>query len=304
MLKIKIKNKAALELLKNNKINKNKLKILASQTRNGKVRVIKDIENNIIFLEKNLASSNYYKQSYKKEFKKKSFTGRFYGNKIVTPRLDDSKRYFTYIKKFLNKKKILLDFGCGTGDFLKLCKNKVKKLYGLEISQQNIELIKSKYKFIKIFNKIKNLKDKIDLVTFFHSYHYLDQPMLELKNIYKLLNKKGKVIIEVPNSNDLLLSDKFLLHEFRKFTFCKENLIWHNEESLKFVLNKTGFKNIKILFKQRYNINNHLCWILKGKPGGHESMSMMVNSNIIKNRYSNYLIKNKISDTLVAIAEK
>ena len=127
--------------------------------------------------------------------------------------------------------------------------------------------------------------------------------MSTLKKVFNLLKKKGKVIIEIPNANDMLLS-KINSANFKKFTFCKENLIWHTEDSLRFVLKKTGFRKVNIYFKQRYNINNHLGWILLGKPGGHETMSGVIKSEVDKKRYENFLIKNKISDTLIAIAEK
>ena len=302
MQKFKITNNAALELISNKQININKLELLASETRNGKVKVIKDKISKIIFLDKNLASMSYYKNSYKKEFKKKKFTGKYYGKKIITPRLDDNKRYISYVENFLKNKKIL-DFGCGDGGFLNLCKNKAKELYGIEISQQNIDFIKENYSFINIVKDIDNLNNKFDIVTLFHTYHYLDQPLRSLKKIFHSLKKKGKIIIEIPNANDLLLS-KLNLESFKNFTFCKENLIWHTENSLKFGLKKVGFKKINIFFKQRYNINNHLCWILLGKPGGHKIMSQMVKSSSAKKKYEDFLIRNKISDTLVAFAEK
>ena len=159
MQKFKITNNAALELISNKQININKLELLASETRNGKVKVIKDKISKIIFLDKNLASMSYYKNSYKKEFKKKKFTGKYYGKKIITPRLDDNKRYISYVENFLKNKKIL-DFGCGDGGFLNLCKNKAKELYGIEISQQNIDFIKENYSFINIVKDIDNLNNK------------------------------------------------------------------------------------------------------------------------------------------------
>ena len=302
MQNFKITSNAALELIKYKLINKKKLELLANETRNGKTKVLKDKFSQIIFLEKNLASKTYYKSKYKKEFTKKKFTGKYYGKKIITPRLNDNRRYFSYVKKYI-KNKILLDFGCGDGEFLNMCRGNAKKLYGVEISQQNIDFIKSNFRFIDVYKDIEKLKEKIDIATFFHSYHYLDQPMSTLKKVFNLLKKKGKVIIEIPNANDMLLS-KINSANFKKFTFCKENLIWHTEDSLRFVLKKTGFRKVNIYFKQRYNINNHLGWILLGKPGGHETMSGVIKSEVDKKRYENFLIKNKISDTLIAIAEK
>ena len=165
MQNFKITSNAALELIKYKLINKKKLELLANETRNGKTKVLKDKFSQIIFLEKNLASKTYYKSKYKKEFTKKKFTGKYYGKKIITPRLNDNRRYFSYVKKYI-KNKILLDFGCGDGEFLNMCRGNAKKLYGVEISQQNIDFIKSNFRFIDVYKDIEKLKEKIDIATF------------------------------------------------------------------------------------------------------------------------------------------
>ena len=69
------------------------------------------------------------------------------------------------------------------------------------------------------------------------------------------------------------------------------------------VLKKSGFKNIKINYFQRYNFANNLGWFLKKKPGGH-----MFNKGIINKKLNYEYCKNleKIgkTDTLIAIGEK
>ena len=123
-----------------------------------------------------------------------------------------------------------------------------------------------------------------------------------LKILRSKLKRKGKIIIEVPNADDFLLSiDEF--KAFKNFTFCKEQLILHTEKSLKSFVKKAGFRNIKVNFHQRYNINNHFGWFLYNKPGGHKFLQNLFNKSMIKN-YSKFLKKKKITDTLILIAEK
>lgn len=50
-----------------------------------------------------------------------------------------------------------------------------------------------------------------------------------------------------------------------------------------------------------YNINNHMGWIIFNKPNGHVFLNKFHTKNSI-DKYNNYLIKNKISDTLIATA--
>ena len=96
---------------------------------------------------------------------------------------------------------------------------------------------------------------------------------------------------------------RFNLQEFKDFTFCIESLIWHNKVSLTKFLKKAGFKKIKIIPIQRYDLNNHMGWLIQGKPGGHEFLKSFCN-NKQKKFYENFLIKNEITDTLLAIASK
>ena len=65
----------------------------------------------------------------------------------------------------------------------------------------------------------------------------------------------------------------------------------------------SGFKKINIHFFQRYGYTNHLGWLLKNKPGGHEYFKQYEDKKIDK-IYKNYLIERKQADTLIAIATK
>ena len=69
------------------------------------------------------------------------------------------------------------------------------------------------------------------------------------------------------------------------------------------VLKSSGLKNIKIIYYQRYNLNNHLGWLVENRPGGHHFFKGVCDKTTNKN-YINYLVKNKKTDTLIAIANK
>ena len=91
------------------------------------------------------------------------------------------------------------------------------------------------------------------------------------------------------------------LKEFKDFTFWSEHLILHTFSSLKIVLQKAGFKKININYFQRYGFANHLGWFIKRKPGGHDYFKNY-NSNNLNFNYIENLVKQKKTDTLIAIA--
>jgi 2-polyprenyl-3-methyl-5-hydroxy-6-metoxy-1,4-benzoquinol methylase len=100
-----------------------------------------------------------------------------------------------------NKKPTLLDFGCGTGDFLYSCHKHGWIVKGIENNSNarnslNPEI--SKY-VVDDFSLLKTKSEKFDIITMWHSLEHisdLDQTILEMKS---LLSVKGVIIIACPN---------------------------------------------------------------------------------------------------------
>ena len=302
---MKITNPVYYDLKKNRLVSNKNIEIISKETRDSNVNVLKDKKEKIIFLAKHITGTTYYsdvknhdKRSINNKSKKKINHVLTKKGNIKTTYLEDDERRKKKLQK-LFKGKDIIDYGCGWGNFLKKLKG-VKSKNGVEVGMDFIKYLNKKK--IKVKKNILNNNFNFDYITLFHVLHYLPNQIEILKILRSKLKKNGKVIIEVPNANDFLLSsDKFKF--FRKFTFCKEQLILHTEKSLKLFVKKAGFKNIKIEFYQRYNINNHFGWFLHNKPGGHTFLKNLFDSKIIKN-YSNFLIKKKITDTLILTASK
>jgi SAM-dependent methyltransferase len=206
---------------------------------------------------------------------------------------DDLRRYKSLNNIEFNS---LLDFGCGNGGLLKMLKNKNKEIVGIELNKEIIKYLNEDE--IQIYDNIDKIPQKMfDCIMLNHVLEHLHDPIEILKNIKNKMNKKTLLIIEVPHANDFLIKH-CNCEEFKKFTFWSEHLILHTEKSLVNLLNSIGFSNIKIEYYQRYNIFNHLQWLHAGKPGGHKNSSFEDNELILS--YNNFLIKNKMTDTLIA----
>ena len=272
-------------------INKKNLSHIGYANRGIRVKVLKDIKSNIYLLEKNKISENYYLND-----------GKFNSSQIrkyLKTLHENEKRRLNQFKHILKGKKII-DFGCEFGGFLKLVK-KAKEKLGVELNENCIKYIKNKNKNIQVYKSIEEIEKKVDVITMFHVLEHLPYQVHFLKIMKNKLKKKGKLIIEVPSANDILLSLDELV-SFKKFTFWHEHLVLHTIKSLKKILSKAKFKKVKIIEYQRYNLNNHLGWFLKKKPGGHTYFKNLVDKNT-SNNYKNYLINNHKTDTLIAIAE-
>jgi 2-polyprenyl-3-methyl-5-hydroxy-6-metoxy-1,4-benzoquinol methylase len=184
--------------------------------------------------------------------------------------LDTQKRFNLYQQEL--KDKHVLDFGCGRGSFLAELreKNITPYLYALEPNQQHFGYLSSNFALYRSIEEIP--AGSLDCITMFHVLEHLKDPLDILTKLYEKLNSGGKLIIEVPNSDDSLLS----LYEsdaFSKFTYWSCHLYLFNSKTLEILIRKTSYKIDYIRQYQRYSLSNHLYWLAKGKPGGHSIWS-------------------------------
>jgi hypothetical protein len=92
------------------------------------------------------------------------------------------------------------------------------------------------------------------------------------ESIYAKLSPDGKVFIELPHVGDVKLST-YNLESIKAFTFWSELLVLHTRNPISAMLSHCGFKNIEIVGFQSYPLANHLYWMLKNRPGGHQVLS-------------------------------
>ena len=107
------------------------------------------------------------------------------------------------ILNMLNDKGSLLDYGCGTGDFLLKAKNAGLSVAGIEPHQKAREAatIKTGVKVFSSKESAETNSNKYDIITLWHSLEHvldLEQTVVFLKN---KLNPEGKIVVAAPNHN-------------------------------------------------------------------------------------------------------
>lgn len=305
-MKIKINNPAVDDLIKLGLINLNFLELISKKTRDKKIKVFKDKKSGIIFLEKYTKSNKYYISCNNLDYDRakkidKGIQKVRTKNGIIKSSIlqDDHRRSSAF--HGISKNKNILDFGCGWGGYLSLNKS-AKNKYGVELRKECINFLKKNEKKINISDSIDTFKTQFDIISMFHVLEHLPHQIDIIKKLKDRLTSNGKLIIEVPHADDILLGFEEL-KKFRDFTFFSEHLVLHTKKSLKKLLGHVGFKNIKINYVQRYSFANHLGWFLRGVPNGHSFFNNYSSRELDKS-YSNHLKKIKKTDTLIAIAEK
>ena len=215
---------------------------------------------------------------------------------------DDFRRY-SFISSMIENKNYL-DFGCGAGGVLRYSQNKAKYICGIELETKMLDALNSEG--IKCFGSISQLKEEInkpfDVISLFHVLEHLKKPLDILNELSNLLTDDGCFVIEVPNSDDALLS-LYKCNEFADFTYWESHLYLYNNFTFARLIEKAGLRIRFLTQIQRYPLSNTLFWLSNGKPGGHKKWSALSN-NILDKEYENALAKLGIADTILAIVEK
>lgn len=276
-------------------IDKDRLEIYYPRVRDrNDIRVLRDTFSQVIVLSK---SDHIKKNYYSKREEKKSITMN--STETRSPKLYDNIRRAKEFGKFIKNKR-WLDFGCGLGGMLDEIATQASSAAGLEINNFRKKLLIDKGYLI--YQSIEEIEDKsLDIITLFHVLEHLLEPVKTLNLLKKKLSPNGKMIIEVPHARDALFTI-YDCEKFKQFSFWSEHLILHTKISLKLTLNAATFSSIKIFGYQRYPLANHLYWLSKGKPGGHEKWNELV-SNKLDLEYKNQLEKIDRTDTLIAIVQ-
>ena len=221
-------------------------------------------------------------------------------NKWRNETLVEDMRRFKFLENSLINKKIL-DFGSGNGGFLKFAKDISKKVLGVELEKAVISHYKEEK--IPLENYLNNINEKFDLITSFHVIEHIKEPLEILEKLSNLLEENGKLIIEVPNANDALLTI-YENEAFSHFTYWSCHLYLYTRHTLELLAKKAGLEVEFIKHIQRYPLSNHLYWLSKNKPGGHEKWSNFLDSEELSKAYENQLASLGTTDTIIACLKK
>lgn len=278
-------------------INTERLELFEKNTRdNSSLNVYRDKYSRVIFIENYFVGDDEYSiGAYRNHTTTSHDSSQEEYENIV-----DTQRRFNTLKQIISNKDIL-DFGCGKGDFLRMASFTAKKVEGVELQENFSKQLNSAG--ITCYKSICDIQQPKDVITLFHSFEHLAHPLSILKDLYARLkpNGDGFIIIEVPHARDFLI-EHLAVESFIRHTLWSQHLILHTRESLSLFLSAAGFKNIMIEGVQRYNLANHLHWLVSNQPGGHKSARSIIETPELSQAYASSLARIDATDTLTAIA--
>ena len=155
--------------------------------------------------------ANYYATAYRFDYQLSA------GNKPPKFHLKRSRglaehRFAKYSPAFPEGGRVL-DFGCGSGEFLKVCKENGHEVEGIEPGESYARFANETYG-VQVQNcgwQDADFGDRtFDVITAFHVFEHLRDPKAALQFLLSKLNEGGVIVIEVPN---MLPSKKKLFEE-------------------------------------------------------------------------------------------
>lgn len=159
-----------------------------------------------------------------------------------------------YIKARVPEGK-LLDIGCSVGSFLEMAKQQGYEVYGIDISKDPINFLKTEgYEvFLGTTDEVKFDDSKFSVVTMWEVLEHLRDPLGQLMEVHRILKDAGLLVIEVPNFYTQLLKTKILnlLWSFtgKKYYYGLLPEIHYNHftpKTIKKMLLRAGFGNVEI----------------------------------------------------------
>jgi 2-polyprenyl-3-methyl-5-hydroxy-6-metoxy-1,4-benzoquinol methylase len=148
-----------------------------------------------------------------------------------------------YIYKYV-KEGNFLDIGCGRGELLSRLDSKYWKLFGVEPSSYASNMASSNLKDATIINGFLNgntLNQKFDVITVMDVFEHVANINLLMEQILPLLNDDGILVIKTGDTESTSAS---IAKGHWSYFGSWEHLSFFNRNSMYYLLNKHGFKNI------------------------------------------------------------
>ena len=213
---------------------------------------------------------------------------------------NNEKFKYKLIKKNIEiKNKNILQSKCGLGMLLDNFKES-KTTAGLDIPFYK-DKIKKKHIFFKNYDQIIKKKIKFDLVTVLGEFEHKSNPILFFRKVKSILKKGGKVILRVPNLDNIynfILGDHFLKYDLR----ISHNF-YYNKKSLEILFKKVGLDIIKIFGYQEYDLNHLLTYLIKKRRVNKTEVKNIMNKSALVESRKN-IEKNLVSTSFILILKK
>ncbi len=148
------------------------------------------------------------------------------------------------INGFVLSEKLILDIGCGTGDFLVSCQKKGWDISGIEPNRNAKKIAEKKLNTTLRFNISEVENQTFDVITMWHVLEHVPNLTEYITQLKSLLKPNGTLLIAVPNYKS------FDAKHYGKFwaAYDVPRHLWHfSKKSIRLLFEKEKMKVVKTL---------------------------------------------------------
>ena len=211
----------------------------------------------------------------------------------------EGERRLPLVRPFLKPEDDVLEIGSSTGYFLEDVKGYVRSVTGIEPSEAYREHANSLG--LKTYNLLDELAGRhFDVIFLYYVLEHLRDPIGYMSSLAGWLKPGGRILLEVPNVDDVLLGP-YAIPGFGPFYWQKAHYYNFSHRTLSDVLTRAGY-SVQMIPAQRYDLSNHMVWMMDGKPGGAGRFKELFTPEL-EIAYAEALKRQWKCDTLFAVME-
>lgn len=150
---------------------------------------------------------------------------------------------YQIISEYYQSPANILDYGCGTGEFLNFMKKKDWQIIGIEPAEHARQKAKQLLEN-KVFSDLSNIKpSSLEIITLWHVLEHIHDLNNTIQKLKSFLTKSGHLLIAVPNPNS---------HDCQHYKdhwagYDVPRHLWHfTQETMTALLKKNGLKVVDI----------------------------------------------------------
>ena len=140
----------------------------------------------------------------------------------------------------------ILDIGCGTGEFLNICKSAKWKTIGIEPDSGARKMAMENHGLdVREESEIKNLESEyFDIISMWHVLEHVPKLNERIEDLKRLIKPNGMIIIAVPNCNSL---DANIYKEHWAAYDVPRHLYHFTPQDIEKLFQNSGMKVVRVL---------------------------------------------------------
>lgn len=217
---------------------------------------------------------------------------------LFKARQGEARQFLSWTESLIRPGDAALEIGCASGYFLDLIRDRVASVAGVETHAELREY--ARQIGIDVRDDLAKCPPaSMDLVFVFFVLEHIGDPLAFLAGIRRVCRPGARVMFVVPNVDDALLSVYKAPH-FRDFYFTPAHQFYYSPDTMARLFRKAGFARFDIVQKQRYDLSNHMQWMMDGRPGGMGRFDHIFSARLT-DEYRRTLEAHNVADGLFAV---